>query len=178
MAEEITGTPVPLIRSINEFPPEHMRVIGEICVFWTVVEAIILQATAEILRFDRIPAVYFGVNVPAGTRIEMLQTICVHFKADDAASSKEFGTQMLKHIEKIRKAYLLRNKYAHARLRSAGPSKDPIIQIETTTKRVETYSKVLPLSEIIKDADEMYESGLNFLRCLQANGFCKDGAWL
>jgi hypothetical protein len=178
MTEESIESGVPKMRGIVEFPSEHMRAIGEICAFWTATEAIILQAICEILDLDRTASIYFGVNVPSGTRIEMLQAVAADFKAHGPGTAGDFGKQLLKHLEELRAVYLLRNKYAHARLRSGGPSADPTMQLISTTKRVDFSQRPLRLSEIIRDADRMHAAGTSFLSLLQENGFCKGGAWL
>jgi hypothetical protein len=41
-------------------PAEHMRMIGEICAYWTAVETCVLQAICEITKIDERSMLYLG----------------------------------------------------------------------------------------------------------------------
>ena len=89
-------------------PAEHMRMIGEICAYWTAVETCVLQAICEITKIDERSMLYLGSNVPAGTRFDMLHAIGNVLK--ETPTTRDNGTELIRLLQPVRDAYLLRNK--------------------------------------------------------------------
>jgi hypothetical protein len=171
MDEDLT----PKLRKVYPaMPAEHMRIIGEICVYWTSLEAGVLQAICETAQLDKRAGFYLGTNVPVGTRFDMLTAIASVLKENPR--NKQQGIVLLKVLKPVRSAYLLRNKYAHGHLRTRGPDKDPEMNVRRSTKRLELQAKPLTLAELKADADTIFEAGEALLTFLQSHGFCKQ-AW-
>lgn len=166
---------IPKLRTVHPaFPAEHMRIIGEICVYWTAMEQCALQAVCEAANIGEYEGIYLGQNIPAGTRFDMLQTVANTLKEKDHLREK--GKSLAKLIEDVRQAYLLRNKYAHAQIRSNGPDRDPEIHFSQVAKRMNIENRLLPLAELKADADAIFDACEALMRFLQAHGFCKQ-AW-
>ena len=87
--------------------------------------------------------------------------------------TEETGKKFARLIEAVRSAYLLRNKYAHACLKSRGPDQDPEIFWERTTKRIEIKYSYLSLTKIKDDADQIFEAEEALRTFLLESGFCK-----
>lgn len=156
------------------FPAEHMRVIGEICVYWASVEKCALQAVCEAAKIGEHEGVFLGTNIPAGTVFGMLETVGKTLKEEDHLRDK--GKDLLKHVEAVRQAYLLRNKYAHAHLRTRGPDQDPDIHFSQVAKQLHIENRPLPLAEVTADADAIFDAGQGMIEFLQRHGFCTK-AW-
>jgi hypothetical protein len=166
---------VPKIRAVHPaFPADHMRIIGEICVYWTAMEKCALQAVCETAKIDEYAGLYLGTNIPAGTLFDMLQTVARTLKEEDRLKDK--GKTFLKLIEAVRQAYLLRNKYAHAHLRTNGPDKDPEIHFSQVARQMHIENRLLPLSELKADADAIFDACEALMHFLQRHGMCTK-AW-
>jgi hypothetical protein len=166
--------PTPKFRAQAQFPAEHMRLIGEICVYWTSMELCILQAICEPVNIKERDGQYLGSNIPTGIRFDMLQAMGTTLK--ETPKTEEKGKQLLKLLQVVRNAYVLRNKYAHAHIRTHGPDKTPDIHFARTTRHLHFENRPLPLSEIVNDADEIYDACVPLINFLQDHGFCTK-AW-
>jgi len=146
---------VPAIRKLDAFPAEHMRMIGEIVVYWTALEALILQAVCESAKLGQYEGIFLGTNIPSGTRIDMLSAVAHALRENKP--TEETGKKFARLIEAVRSAYLLRNKYAHARLKRADR-----IKIRKSSRReqpCEFKYSYLSLTKIKADADQIFEAG-------------------
>lgn len=152
-----------------EFPSEHMRLIGEICVYWAAMEAWTLQVVCESVKIGEYEGLYLGTNIPVGIRFDMLHALANMLKDDDI--HKNSGAELIRLLQPVRDAYLLRNKYAHAHIRSIGPDKDPEIHFSRVTKRMHIENRPLPLEEIMRDADAMFDACEALMAFLQSRGF-------
>ena len=167
---------VPRIRKEQAaFPAEHMRVIGEICVMWAAMEDAALQAICESASISQYEGLYLGSSIPAGVRFDMLHAIANTLK-EVPNGGKKIGEEMIRLLQKVRDAYALRNKYAHARIRTNGPDKDPELHVSRVTKRLDIDRRPLPLSELKADADAIFEACDAFMSFLQQRGICRT-AW-
>src|SRR5690348_13350587 len=94
-------------RDVHPFPAEHMRLIGEICILWTYVEQTVLQAVCETALIPKETAQYLGLNVPFGTRVDMLVAVADLLKGINGG--KDVAKELNQNLEAVRSAYLLRN---------------------------------------------------------------------
>lgn len=167
MADDLT----PKIRTVHPaFPAEHMRIIGEICVYWTAMEQCALQAVCESAKIGEYEGLYLGTNIPSGTIFAMLETIGKTLKEE--AHLRDKGKEFLKLIEAVRQAYLIRNKYAHAHIRTNGPDKDPEIHFAQVAKQMHIENRLLPLREMVSEANSMFDACEALIHFLQRNGLC------
>jgi hypothetical protein len=156
------------------FPAEHMRIIGEICVYWTAVEKCALQAVCESANIDEYAGQYLGTNIPSGTVFAILETIGKTLKTADHL--KDTGKEFLTIIEAVRQAYAKRNKYAHAYIKTRGPDTDPEIHFAQIAKQMHIENRLLPLAELKADADAIFDAGDALIRFLQQRNLCTK-AW-
>lgn len=158
-------------RAYPEYPSEHMRLIGEICVYWAAMEVWTLQILCESVKIGEYEGIYLGTNIPAGIRFDMLHALANTLKEEDA--NKEKGVELIRLLHPVREAYLLRNKYAHAHIRTNGPYQDPVIHFSRVTKRMHLENRPLPLEEIKKDADAIFDACEALMKFLKDHGFAK-----
>jgi hypothetical protein len=147
-----------------------MRIIGEICVYWASMEACTLQAVCECTDIGEYEGMYLGANIPVGIRFDMLHAVANSLK--EQPKTKDKGTELIRLLQPVRDAYLLRNKYAHAHIRTNGPDKDPEIHFSRVTKRLHIEKRPLLLEEMKKDADAIFEACEALIHFLQSHGLC------
>lgn len=162
-----------------QFPVEHMRLIGEICIQWRYIELAILQAVCECNNIDNRVGNYLGRSISFPDLVGMLESVAGVLKeeGEKVAVLKERSKLLFGHLQALRSAYLIRNKYAHAEMTTQGPDADPYIHFAKVTQKLNISDYPLTLEEMKADSDKIHDAGDAFLTFMQACGFCKTAWW-
>ncbi len=165
-------------REAMPFPTEHMRLIGEICTQWTIVELVVLQAVCELSKISQSHARYLGGSIPFGTRVDMLTAYGVALRETKAEGTIKIAKEIHVLGNDLRSAYILRCKYAHAELSIREDDGPPMRSIYTVTKKIEIRDHILSISEMEADFDIIHDVYLKFIRFMQCRFSIVETSWL
>lgn len=150
-----------------------MRLIGEICIQWTQVEKLVLQAVCECNSVDYWAGNVLGPSVSFPNLLGLLEGLAGVLKSHhDKQKAKEVAKKINTSIQSLRAAYVLRCKCAHAEMTTTGPSTAPYLHIARLTQKVDISDRQIRLSEIMRDSDEIHSARDNFGDLMRSFGIC------
>ena len=152
-----------------DLPDEHMRMIGIISSQWEYIEAVLERAVAEIMQLDRHRIAILTTNLSFQAKCDILllhaRPLSDTGDPDHKAKWKKFTSV----CEEMRKAYLLRCKFVHAKwmLDQNAPDEPPRMHIvQTNQGKLTALDNPVPIEVMYEAAQSIWQSGEKFSKLL------------